>query len=82
MFGEFVVLPSMMKYFQEQKPTLLIEIHSLFVQNPKEKLENLRKIFELYKNRYDNDLKQISIEQIFDFAIKGCFYLVLSEKTV
>lgn len=80
--GEFVILPTMTEYLKEQKPTLLIEIHPDSVKNPKEKLENIRQIFELYKNIYNDDLRQISIEKAFDYAIKYGGRVILSEKTI
>ncbi|MDH3278387.1 MAG: FkbM family methyltransferase [Nitrosopumilus sp.] len=80
--GEFIVLPTMVEFLKKQKPTLLIEFHSPFVQHLKEKLENIRPIFEIYKNIYDYDLKLISIKQLFDFTKSDRFHIILSEKTI
>ena len=64
--GEFTVLPTMFNYLKMHKPTLLIEFHPHLVDNPIQKLEELRNVLNIYDHLCDEELKEIDIDTIFN----------------
>ncbi|MFQ5439842.1 MAG: FkbM family methyltransferase [Nitrosopumilaceae archaeon] len=80
--AEFTVLPEMFEYIQNQKPTMLIEFHPMFVEHFSEKLKQISPIFNFYKHIYDINLKEINIKNILNVDPSKTFHLVLSNNTV
>lgn len=68
--GEFIVLPTMFNYLKMNKPTLLVEIHPMFVNDPIQKFENIRQVLNIYDHMYNEKFKEIDIESIL-FLLKN-----------
>lgn len=76
--GEFVVLPTMFDYLKTNKPTLLLEIHPMFFDNPIQKLDGIRNVLNIYDHVYSEELKEIDIDDIFKMETDKIFRLILT----
>lgn len=54
--AEFEVIPSMSDYLKNHKPTLLLEIHLMYVKDPVTKLDMLFQTLDFYDYIYDAEL--------------------------
>ena len=68
--AEFIVLPTMFDFLKINKPTLLIEFHPMFVDNLKQKFEGIRKVLNIYDHAYDEDMKEVNLNNIL-FSLKN-----------
>ena len=68
--GEFIVLPTMIDYLKTHKPTLLLELHPMYIKSPPQQLEEMITVFNIYDHIYDENLKEIDLESIF-FSMKN-----------
>jgi FkbM family methyltransferase len=67
--AEFNLIPSMSDYIKNQKPTLLIEIHLKYVENPMKKLDLMFQTLDVYNYIYDVDLlKKIDKNELLNLA--------------
>jgi FkbM family methyltransferase len=62
--GEFIVLPTMLDYLKINKPTLLVEIHPMFVDDPIQKFGNIKPVLDIYDHIYDEKFRKINTDSI------------------
>ena len=68
--GEFIVLPTMLEYLRTIKPTILLELHPMFIDNPVQKLKDMQNVLDIYDHIYDERLEKINLESIM-FSFKN-----------
>jgi FkbM family methyltransferase len=68
--AEFIVLSTMFNYLKRYRPTLLVEIHPMFVKDPIQKFETLLPVLNIYNHMYDEKFKEINIEYV-SFLLKN-----------
>lgn len=78
--GEFNIIPTMLDYLKTQKPTLLVEFHSMHVKNPIEKLNEMCDVFDIYDHIFNNDLKEVDMDYILNSNPSKKFFVVLSDQ--
>jgi FkbM family methyltransferase len=79
--GEFKILPSMLDFFKQQKPTLYLSLHPFLMENPKESLENIFHIIDTYDYLYDNKLNEKRKNWILNEEnFNRSFEIVLTDK--
>jgi hypothetical protein len=80
--AEFKVLPQMLSYLKNHKPTIFIEIHPMFVENYLENLKRINPIFDCYNHIYNIDLKEIQMKDLVNINTSKTFHLVLSNNSL
>ena len=64
--GEFTVLPSMIEFLKEKKPTLHLSLHAPLVTEIEKKMKKIYEIVGIYNHMYDNQLREIKKEFILN----------------
>jgi FkbM family methyltransferase len=62
--GELLVLPSMEKYLEKEKPILYLSMHPHFFKNPKNDTKKIIDVLKIYKNIYTDERKKIELNDL------------------
>lgn len=62
--GEAMILPSMKKYLEKNKPILYISMHPIFFKNPKEDTEKIIDVLKIYKKVYTAKGEKIKLDDL------------------
>ena len=62
--GEIIVLPTMKKYLESEKPILYLSMHPHFFNDPKNDTEKIIEILSIYKNIYTDKGKKIELNDL------------------
>ena len=62
--GELLVLPSMEKYLEKEKPILYLSMHPHFFKNPKNDTKKIMEVLKIYKNIYTDERKKIELNDL------------------
>ena len=60
--AEFIVLPTMLNYLKNNRPTLLVEIHPMYVNDISQKFENIKPVLEIYNYMYNEKFERIDVD--------------------
>ena len=83
--GEFLVLPSISDFLEEEKPTLHISLHPGLMENPKKSMRQIYDIICKYDFLYDNKLQEMDqnyILDVDDFSINNWFDIIVTMKQI
>jgi FkbM family methyltransferase len=62
--GEILVLPSMKKYLEKEKPTLYLSMHPHFFKDSKNNTKKIIDVLRIYKNIYTDHGKKIELNDL------------------
>lgn len=81
--GEFIVLPTMEKFLDKEKPTIHLSLHAPLIKNPRDSLKKIHEIISKYNFVYDNKLKTLEKEFILREENYDKFYdIVVTDKNI
>ena len=64
--GEFIILPSLLDFLKQKKPTLHLSLHSPLISEVKKKMKKIYEVVNIYDYMYDNNLREIKKESILN----------------
>jgi len=62
--GEFSILPSLLDFLKQKKPTLHLSLHPQLISEVKKKMKKIYQVVDIYSYMYDNNLREIKKEFI------------------
>jgi FkbM family methyltransferase len=77
--AEFDIIPNALDYLKNQKPTLLIELHPMFVKEFFKNWNIMCKTLSVYDHMYNADLKEIDENYIHSVNLAKQFHVVWTD---
>jgi FkbM family methyltransferase len=79
--GELLVLPTMKKYLQREKPVLYVSLHQPFYPHPHTDTNAVLDVLRVYDHVFADDGKEISLDELCKPASMKRFYAILATDT-
>ena len=77
--AEFMIISNSIEFLKNFKPTLLIELHPMFVTEPLLKIKNLYNTLKIYKKLYDSNFNEITYESLMNIELSKTKQIIATD---